>query len=245
MVEKIPLVKKNLLVSEKIMKKNRIQQRKEREKEQRRNEIIKAAEELFVTRGFEATTMEEIALEAALSKGALYYYFDSKDDLYLVIATKAIKKLNDLLERSILKSEPGIEKLLSLGSTVYTFSQNYPEYYKMSDEIRSNLSYLSIFKKEASREPLSHNEAKMKNEIDRYKQNILSTIEEAITNKSIKSDLPVLLIGSTLAVLTNGLISELNNQQNWIKNIGINPEEIITLVFKWIRKALEPKKENV
>lgn len=227
------------------MKNNRIKQRKEREKEQRRNEIIKAAEKLFVARGFNDTTMEAIALEAALSKGALYYYYDSKDALYLVIATKAIKKLNDLVERSISKSEPGIEKLLSFGTAIYTFSQNYPEYYKISNEIRSKPSYLSIFKKEVSREPLNHNESGMINEVKRYKQYIFSVIEEAITNKSIRSDLPVVLIGSTLAALTSGLINELNDQQNFIKHLGINPEQIITLVFKWIKKGLEPKKEKV
>ena len=227
------------------MKKNRIQQRKEREKEQRCNEITKAAEKLFVAQGFNDTTMEDIALEAALSKGALYYYFDSKDDLYLVIATKAIKKLNDLLERSISKSEPAIEKLFSLGTTFYIFSQNYPEYYKISNEIRSNHSYLSILKKEASREPLSPNESDMINEVNKYKHFFYGLIEEAITNKSIRSDIPVLLIRSTLVVLTGGLINELNNLQNLIKSLGINPEEIITLVFKWIRKGLEPKKEKV
>ncbi|MFX1452616.1 MAG: TetR/AcrR family transcriptional regulator, partial [Promethearchaeota archaeon] len=53
--------------------------RREREKEQRREDIIDAAEKLFLTQGFENTTMKQIANEAEYSKGTLYNYYKSKD----------------------------------------------------------------------------------------------------------------------------------------------------------------------
>ena len=52
--------------------------RKEREKEQRRELIINAAQELFFFKKFDEITIEEIAKKSQLAKGTLYLYFKSK-----------------------------------------------------------------------------------------------------------------------------------------------------------------------
>jgi AcrR family transcriptional regulator len=52
------------------------------EKLQRRDEIIAAAKEVFAHKGFHATTIADIAKEAGLAYGSVYWYFDSKDDLF-------------------------------------------------------------------------------------------------------------------------------------------------------------------
>jgi AcrR family transcriptional regulator len=102
-------------------RKKRIQQRKAREKEQRRHEIITMAMECFISKGFSNTTMEEIALKASLSKGTLYNYFDSKNDLYLVVGTIAIRKINEFYEAIDLTSKSQMERLLTLGYAIYEF----------------------------------------------------------------------------------------------------------------------------
>jgi AcrR family transcriptional regulator len=53
-----------------------------REKSQRRDEIIAAAKKVFARNGFHATTIADIAKEADLAYGSVYWYFDSKDDLF-------------------------------------------------------------------------------------------------------------------------------------------------------------------
>ncbi len=55
-----------------------IKERRIREKEHRQNEILKAAQTLFFEQGFAATSMNQIAKAAELSKGALYLYFRNK-----------------------------------------------------------------------------------------------------------------------------------------------------------------------
>jgi AcrR family transcriptional regulator len=54
----------------------------ERRKEARPQELIAAALELFVERGFAATRLEDVASRAGVSKGTLYLYFDSKEALF-------------------------------------------------------------------------------------------------------------------------------------------------------------------
>lgn len=53
----------------------------ERRKESRPAELMDAALELFVEKGFAATRLDDVAKRAGVSKGTLYLYFDSKEDL--------------------------------------------------------------------------------------------------------------------------------------------------------------------
>jgi len=67
--------------------------KRERSKSERRSAIIEAATRVFHQHGLSAATMEQVAREADVSKGALYLYFDSKDELYLEISTVVLRDL--------------------------------------------------------------------------------------------------------------------------------------------------------
>jgi AcrR family transcriptional regulator len=54
----------------------------DQQKSQRRDEIIAAAKKVFARNGFHGTTIADIAKEAELAYGSVYWYFDSKDDLF-------------------------------------------------------------------------------------------------------------------------------------------------------------------
>jgi len=75
-----------------------IQERKERERERRRQQIIVAAKRVFTEKGFNKTTMEDIAKEAELSPGTLYLYFKNKDELYASLSLRILHYLYIRLE---------------------------------------------------------------------------------------------------------------------------------------------------
>jgi AcrR family transcriptional regulator len=52
------------------------------DKSQRRDEIMTAAKKVFARKGFHATTIADIAKKAGLAYGSVYWYFDSKDELF-------------------------------------------------------------------------------------------------------------------------------------------------------------------
>ena len=60
-------------------------ERKEREKEVRKKTILEAAKTVFFQKGFQGTTMDQIAEVAELSKGSLYLYFPSKEEFGLAV----------------------------------------------------------------------------------------------------------------------------------------------------------------
>ena len=75
-----------------------IQERKERERELRRQQIIVAAKRVFSDKGFSKATMEDIANEAELSPGTLYLYFKNKDELYASLSLRILHYLYIRLE---------------------------------------------------------------------------------------------------------------------------------------------------
>jgi AcrR family transcriptional regulator len=75
-----------------------IQERKERERERRRQQIMVAAKRVFTIKGFSKATMEDIAKEAELSPGTLYLYFKNKDELYASLSLRILQYLLMRLE---------------------------------------------------------------------------------------------------------------------------------------------------
>lgn len=106
-----------------------ITERKEREKEQRKNDIIDAAEKVFFSKGLDAATMDDVAEEAELSKGTLYLYFQSKFDIYLAINSRGLEILIDMFEKAYQSAEEGLDKVTAIGRAYYEFFKKHPDYF--------------------------------------------------------------------------------------------------------------------
>ena len=76
--------------------------KRERRKEARPGELLDAALDLFVEKGFAATRAEEVAARAGVSKGTLFLYFQSKEDLFKAVVRQNIsghfKEWNETFE---------------------------------------------------------------------------------------------------------------------------------------------------
>jgi AcrR family transcriptional regulator len=77
--------------------------------------LISAAERLFVERGFHASTVDEIALEAGFTKGAVYSNFESKEDLFFAVYERRAERALAEIEEVLGENGPaaGLEHLAS------------------------------------------------------------------------------------------------------------------------------------
>jgi len=107
-----------------------IAERREREKEQKQNAIIDAAEKVIFSKGLEEATMDEIAEVAEFSKGTIYLYFKNKEDLYFAIHARGLRLLKKMFEMASESKKAGIERVLAIGKAYYQYSKKYPDYYK-------------------------------------------------------------------------------------------------------------------
>ena len=71
-------------------KNDEVQAKRERRKEARPGELLDAALDLFVEKGFAATRAEEVAARAGVSKGTLFLYFPSKEELFKAVVRENI-----------------------------------------------------------------------------------------------------------------------------------------------------------
>ena len=105
-----------------------IAERKERERLYKQDLIIKAAEKVFMSKGFENATMEDIAEEAEFSKGTLYFYFQSKNELCLSIVLRGLKVIALEFQNVASENTLSIIKIEHLASTFLKFYNQYPNY---------------------------------------------------------------------------------------------------------------------
>ena len=71
----------------------------ERLRSERRDQIMETAMELFAQEGYHQTTVSRISLQAGISKGLMYNYFESKEELLQAIITKGIDLFMDSFDR--------------------------------------------------------------------------------------------------------------------------------------------------
>ncbi|AOY58496.1 TetR/AcrR family transcriptional regulator [Desulfococcus multivorans] len=123
-----------------------IRERKERERERRRQQIIVAAKRVFSDKGFNKSTMEDIAKEAELSPGTLYLYFKNKDELYASLSLRILQYLIIRLEHVNGNNEMDpIQKVEALNEAMFDVYEFDPliiinMFHLQSSETLKNLS---------------------------------------------------------------------------------------------------------
>ena len=83
---------------------------------ERRAQIMRAARSLFVERGFPSTRMEDVAKRARLSKGAVYFYFRSKAELFNALVEDEHQNTIRFLEEATNDPRSAAEKLIDVGT---------------------------------------------------------------------------------------------------------------------------------
>ena len=211
--------------------------RKERETQLRRNIIIEAAEKLFLNQGYENTSMDEIAHASEFSKGTLYNYFNSKEDLYLAIAKKAYEILIELTKKFTQNKELGMPQIKQIGYAYYEFTKKYPKYATVFHDIAMKIPDIeSKPKKEQTqfeKEYLSMSYV--------YRDIFLSILEKAIKIGALRADKSPFLIAFVLSRLTNSLIKDLMHSKHIVKAFKLEEDEIVDFVFEIMEDGLKPR----
>ncbi len=85
-----------------------------RRSEARPGEIVQAAFEVFAEKGFAAAKLDEIAAKAGISKGALYLYFETKEDIFRAVVREAVAPNLDMVEAMLAQATIPFPDMLRL-----------------------------------------------------------------------------------------------------------------------------------
>jgi len=121
-----------------------LEERRKREKENRKNAILKAARKLFFDKGFKDVTVESIAKKAELSKGSVYLYFKSKEDIYTQILLSDIDKFHKVMANLIQEGQSSSTMLMSLANIYADFFMNDRELFRIMMNYMLNTDHMNL-----------------------------------------------------------------------------------------------------
>ena len=119
-----------------------IAKRKERQKEELRGKILEAAKALFIERGFEDTSIRNIAEKIEYSPTTIYLYFKDKDDIFYSLHQEGFVLLNQYL-RALQNVPDPFERLKAICKAYITFGLENREFYDLMFISRSPMNALT------------------------------------------------------------------------------------------------------
>lgn len=97
--------------------------KREQAREERRRQILQAALKVFSQRGFHAANVSDVAAEAGVSQGTIYWYFESKEDLLTAALLSIFDQFGADTMAALACCETAEEKLRALGRTMDMFPE--------------------------------------------------------------------------------------------------------------------------
>jgi len=206
-----------------------IAERKEREKQLRRDEIVLAAEKIFFSKGFDLSTMDDIAEEAELSKGTLYLYFKSKEDLHMAVARKAIHLLKSVTLQATEGGANALEKLGRMGRACMVFSRTNPDHMRaIISQEEMNPQTLNITADDV--QELVYKESTV--------ETVIQLVEQGVAEKLIRADIPVLLVANTLWMTVLSVVRFVTMKPALLEALELSQDQILESHFELVLNGI-------
>lgn len=206
-----------------------IAERKEREKQLRREEIVLAAEKIFFSKGFDLSTMDEIAEEAELSKGTLYLYFKSKEVLHLAVARKSIHILRAITLKATEGDGTALEKLGRMGSAVIAFSRTDPDRMK---------AIMTLEEMEPQTLNVTNNDVQDLIYKESTVGTVIQLVEQGVREKLIRADVPSFLIAHTLWMTVLSVVRFVTMKPGLLEALNLSQDQILESHFALVLNGI-------
>ena len=118
-----------------------IQERREKQKEALKGEILEAAIRLFTQHGFEATSIRKIAAEIEFSPTTIYLYYKDKLDIIYALHQEGFRLLGERFKTLGMVDEP-FQRLKAMGRAYIHFSLEHKDFYELMFIMKDPLLHL-------------------------------------------------------------------------------------------------------
>ena len=208
--------------------------RKEKEKEQRRNQIIDAAQTLFFSKPYDEITIEAIAEKAQLAKGTVYLYFESKEDLYSAVALRGARILNQMFKEKTRGKKNGMQKAFATGEAYYEFYKRYPNDFRMLGEAENLLAQCRDYPSTQELGRLANGNFEA----------VYDAVVEGVKDGSIRPDVDPKLASIFLILSTRAMIQQPAGFETFLKESGASKDAALKFTLEALRRSLENTKSQ-
>lgn len=168
-------------------------------KKNKKNKLLKAAYELFISKGVNNTSIQEIADKAAVGKGTFYLYFKDKYDIQAYLIAE---KSRELFERALKSVEEKniddfTEKLINVIDYVI-------------DELKNDKTILEFIKKDLSWGVFGE---RVSNIIDNSRVGVLETFKKGINESNININNPELTLFLIIEMISSVVFSSITQEK--------------------------------
>ena len=197
--------------------------RKERQKEELKGKILQAAKELFMQKGFEDTSIRNIAEKIEYSPTTIYLYFKDKDDIFCELHREGFGLLNQYFRPLAHVSDP-YERLKAINKAYISFAMENGELYDLMFIINAPMK--SIKKDESDWE-----------EGARAFSFLVTTIQECLSKGYFKGMNPEVL-AFTVWSMVHGIASlEIRNRCSVVE--GLNEKDLARKASDLVNEILD------
>jgi len=103
----------------------------DRRRRKTQDALLAAGERLFLTRGFVATTVEDLAAEADVAIGSLYGNFAGKDGLYVALIRRSLEVDKDYCDKGWAAGNDPVSRMIGLANGYARFCREHPGYFRL------------------------------------------------------------------------------------------------------------------
>lgn len=170
-----------------------VSERRIRERLDTRQSILATARELFLLKGFEATTIRNIAEKIEYSPSTIYQHFKDKNEIFYTIHSEAFAELVRYLNASEMHKNP-MDQLIALGQIYIQFALENPELYDLMFIMEAPIDFLNYL------EDANWTEGKMA--FDYLKSVIANCIQQGLLKETDLESLSYLIWSTVHGLVT-------------------------------------------
>ncbi len=120
-----------------------IEDRKQRHKEDLKETILKAAKELFLEKGYEATSMRNIAERIEYSPATIYLHFKDKNEVFYALHKEGFRMLVTAFKTLETVADP-FERIKAMGHVYVNFATENPDFYQLMFVMHEPMEVLEL-----------------------------------------------------------------------------------------------------
>lgn len=163
----------------------------------RKQQVIAAAVRVFVAKGIQNTSMNEIIQASGLSKGGVYHYFESKDDLVLGVLDVFLEIQRDALQLALAQEAPTRDRLETIVKAIA--NSDYVHTQSHYSDVRMSLDMLTL----ALDKPVFM--TRMQQGYEELMGLLCPIIENGVQQGEFKADTNVRKVAMTISAIFDGL----------------------------------------
>ncbi|HFE64874.1 MAG TPA: TetR/AcrR family transcriptional regulator [Caldithrix sp.] len=190
------------------------------EKTNKKENILKVAQNLFAKFGLSKTTIEDIARKARMGKASIYYYFKSKESIYKEVVEKEGQVLQEKIITAVNAEQTPQKKIHTYFLTRMMALKELSNYYNaLRDEYLDHYSFI----------------AKARQSYDVFETNLIATILQEGVQSSIFEIENITLTAEAIVGALKGLEYQWTMEVS-VEHIKQNVDTLLKILFKGIEK---------